>query len=676
MSFLLKITAGKDAGSEFTLHSGKNMVGRSRSSDVRVFNEDVSGKHFSIEIENGVATLQNISGYGTRVDGVLVHQTIELRSGQVIEAGKSLKFIFEAPETSIPQEIDNNDQELTQATKFIGDIQADNTAVEPDSSEQTSVTKFADDIEQTSVTKFAADVQNESAEETIEQTSVTKFAADIADIKDETEEDIAEQTSVTKFAESVLAEQNDHTSVSSGNKTEIGTVVSDMPESSPDETSNETASETNGFSTVTRVANTEIGDSTKIDNSGSNFFSISSQNNESNTDSSDSDDILEEQGMFFDEEDLDESEKTNANETQIVQTRMASMDEINFIKNQIKKQQQSRLFFKFLIFSLFVVLLGVIWMLKSPPQEKVLSWPQHKEGNKTIYLNKRLAPFSQGYKKGGFDIYYPDWADAKVENRDSNNIIIHSFLGKDGDVPLTIFVSKEVSDEFLYENRTNALQNMLRRLSERKNEQFNFDNSFAAEFLTPAYGETENGILLDKLAYQRDTGNSFFGILRFFRFENTNYIIRAEVPAEEKLRALPILSSDSFLIISPRFIRKHWEGSDEYAKGDVARSIVGISDELQKNSPMQYPRLEREIKSVLAQSLYEKKSNIHNDALQLLRQLRTRQQQWYNGQKIRWMSADRENNKDEKNKIRNDCEAVFSVIGDKRRYDILRDYWE
>ena len=499
MSFLLKITAGKDAGSEFTLHSGKNMVGRSRSSDVRVFNEDVSGKHFSIEIENGVATLQNISGYGTRVDGVLVHQTIELRSGQVIEAGKSLKFIFEAPETSIPQEIDNNDQELTQATKFIGDIQADNTAVEPDSSEQTSVTKFADDIEQTSVTKFAddieqtsvtkfaADVQNESAEETIEQTSVTKFAADIADIKDETEEDIAEQTSVTKFAESVLAEQNDHTSVSSDNKTEIGTVVSDMPESSPDETSNETASETNGFSTVTRVANTEIGDSTKIDNSGSNFFSISSQNNESNTDSSDSDDILEEQGMFFDEEDLDESEKTNANETQIVQTRMASMDEINFIKNQIKKQQQSRLFFKFLIFSLFVVLLGVIWMLKSPPQEKVLSWPQQKNGDNIIYLTKRIAVLDQGFQNGGFDIYYPDWKNSKVVPVNPNIVEIHTFLGKEADVPLIITVQREISDEFVYENRINALQSTLRRLSERKNEQFNFDSSPTSDNGTVAY---------------------------------------------------------------------------------------------------------------------------------------------------------------------------------------------
>lgn len=676
MSFLLKITAGKDAGSEFTLHSGKNMVGRSRSSDVRVFNEDVSGKHFSIEIENGVATLQNISGYGTRVDGVLVHQTIELRSGQVIEAGKSLKFIFEAPETSIPQEIDNNDQELTQATKFIGDIQADNTAVEPDSSEQTSVTKFADDIEQTSVTKFAADVQNESAEETIEQTSVTKFAADIVDIKDETEEDIAEQTSVTKFAESVLAEQNDHTSVSSGNKTEIGTVVSDMPESSPDETFNETASETNGFSTVTRVANTEIGDSTKIDNSGSNFFSISSQNNESNTDSSDSDDILEEQGMFFDEEDLDESEKTNANETQIVQTRMASMDEINFIKNQIKKQQQSRLFFKFLIFSLFVVLLGVIWMLKSPPQEKVLSWPQQKNGGNIIYLTKRIAVLDQGFQNGGFDIYYPDWKNSKVVPVNPNIVEIHTFLGKEADVPLIITVQREISDEFVYENRINALQSTLRRLSERKNEQFNFDSSPTSEFLRPDFGESENGLLVDKLAYQRDTGNSFFGILRFFRFEKTNYIVRAEVPAEEKLRALPILNSDTFIAIHPSFIRSHWEGNDEYSKGNIVRTIVGVKDELQRNSPMQYPRLEREIKGILAQSLYEKNKTVYKEAKSLLVLLRTRQQQWYNGQKIRWFSAVRENDTAEKMKVRNDCEAVFSVEGDKRRYDILRDYWE
>ena len=659
MSFLLKITAGKNAGNEFTLHSGKNMVGRSRSSDVRVFNEDVSGKHFSIDIEEGVATLKNISGYGTRVDGVLVHQSTELRSGQVIEAGKSLKFIFETPETSIPQETDNNNQELTQATKFIGDIQADNTTAESDSSEETSVTKFATDINE---------VKEETEEEIVEQTSVTKFATDINEVKEETEEEIVEQTSVTKFAETVLIEQNELTSAPSGDQMELGTVVTDMPES----ISEETAHETNHFSTTEQVANTEVDTPTKLDETNNSFFSPA-QDNENNTDPSGSDEFLEEQGMFFDEEDLDESEKTNANETQIVQTRMASMDEINFIKNQIKKQQQSRLFFKFLIFSLFVILLGVIWMLKSPPQEKVLSWPQQKDGNNTIYLTKQIPVFDQVF----FEIYYPGWENAKVVPVNSDTVEIHTFLGKDADVSLVITVQREISDEFLYESRSNALQNTLRRLSERKNGQFNFENSIT-EFLRPDLGESENGLLVNKLAYQRDQDrqNSFFGILRFFRFEKTNYIVRAEVPEKEKLRALPILNSDTFIAINQSFVRNHWEGDDEYSKGDIASSIVGVKDELQRNSPMQYPRLEREIKSILAQALYEKNKTVYSEAKSLLVLLRARQQQWYNGQKIRWFSAIREDDTAEQMKVRNDSEAVFSVEGDKRRYDILRDYWE
>ena len=566
--------------------------------------------------------------------------------------------------------------ELTEATKFIGDIQPDNTGAELDSSEQTSVTKFSDEIEQTSITKFASDVQEEPTEENIEETSVTKFVADITDGNDEIEDDVSEQTSITNFADSVITEQDDNSSNSTANATEIGTVVSNISKTNIGEISNETVSESDSISNVTQLANTEVGDQTKIENSDSSFFSISSQNNENDTGISDSDELLEEQGMFFDEEDLDESEKTNANETQIVQTRMASMDEINFIKSQIKKQQQSRLFFKFLIFSLFVVLLGVIWMLKSPPQEKVLSWPQQKNGNNTVYLTKQIAVFNQGFQTGGFEIYYPDWNNAKVVSVNPNVTEIHTFLGKNADVPLLITVQREISEEFVYENRTNALQNTLRRLSERKNEQFNFDSSPSSEFLTPNWGEAENGILVDKLAYQRDTGNSFFGILRFFRYEKTNYIVRAEVPAEEKLRALPILNSDTFIAIHQNFIRTHWEGNDEYSKGDIARTIVGVKDELQRNSPMQYPRLEREIKSILAQAMYEKNKSIYNDAKSLLILLRARQQQWYNGQKIRWFSAVRENNTAEKMKVRNDCEAVFSVVGDKRRYDILRDYWE
>lgn len=689
MNFLLKITAGNNAGSEFTLHPGKNMVGRSRSSDVRVFNEDVSGKHFSIEIADGIATLQNISSYGTRVDGVLVHQNIEIRSGQVIEAGKSLKFIFEAAEVDVPQE-SNNELELTAATKFIGDIQPENA--EPDSSEQTSVTSFAGDLDQTSVTKFASDVPEENPDQTSvtkfasgvpealpeenpDQTSVTKFASDLADIEEETENNIAEQTSVTRFSETVFAEQENATAASYTNSTRVGSISNTLEEKTI-VMANQTANETNVFSAgAGTLTGREADNSTRV-SSATDFFALNSRNDSGNTAQSNTQEFFDEQGMFFDEEEIDESEKTSANETQIVQTRMASMDEINFIKNQIKKQQQSRLFFKFLIFCLFVVLLGVIWMLKSPPQEKILSWPQKKEGNHTIYLTKQLSVFGQSFEKGQFSIYYPDWQNAKVIQVSPDHVEIHTFLGKKADVPLNIIIHRKTDDVFVYENRTKALQNALRRLSERKNESFNFDSSPTSEFLVPDSGQSENGILVDKLAYQRDIGNSFFGILRFFRFENTNYIIRAEVPAEEKLRALPILNGDTFITIHPSFVRNHWEGNDEYTKGDIPKIIVGIKNELQRNSPMQYPRLEREIKSVLAQALYDKNKTVYTEAKSLLVLLRSRQQQWYNGQKIRWFSAVRENNNEEKMKVRSDCEAVFSVIGDKRRYDILRDHWE
>ena len=660
MSFLLKITAGKDVGSEFVLHDGKNMVGRSRSSDVRVFNEDVSGKHFSIEIANGIAVLQNISGYGTRVDGVLVHQSVELQSGQVIEAGKSLKFIFEAPTGNALTPDGENDSELTVATKFIGDVQSDE-AMGQDSGEQTSVTRFAADIsdaenetqdvsEQTSVTRFADET---------EQTSVTRFAADISDAENETQDD-SEQTSATGFSRTVIADPVERTA------------VSDISE-----TQNDTAA-VNVFSTASgennRDVTGQIGESTPVStvNDETRLFSADSENTSDDA----SGDSWEEEGMFFDDEELNESERTNANETQVVQTRMASMDEINFIKNQIKKQQQSRLFFKFLIFSLFVVLLGIIWMLRAPEQEKILTWPKRQEGNKVIYLTKYVSVFGQSFKKGGFDIYCPDWRNTQVITSQPDLVEIRTFLGKKADVPLTVYVQREISDEFVYEKRRDALQNSLRRLAERKNEQFNFDNSPTTEFLLPAYPEKENGVLVDKLAYQRDTGRSFFGVLRFFRKGRVNYIVRAEVPVGEKLRALPILNSDTFLVLNIAFVRRHWEGNDQYSKGDISRTIISLRDELQRNSPMQYPRLEREIKSILAQALYEKNRNIYEEAESLLLNLREKQQHWYNSQKIRWISAVRENNTAEKFKIKNDCEAVFSVVGDKRRYDILRDHWE
>ena len=93
-----------------------------------------------------------------------------------------------------------------------------------------------------------------------------------------------------------------------------------------------------------------------------------------------------------------------------------------------------------------------------------------------------------------------------TRNANANTFIVQSYLGKNADVPLTLILQREESDEFVYENRKNALANMLRRLSERKDEQFNFDSSPTVEYLVPHRGEGENGLYVEKLAYQRDYG--------------------------------------------------------------------------------------------------------------------------------------------------------------------------
>ena len=670
MSYLLKMIAGREIGREFPLEAGEYLVGRSRSARIRVFEEDVSGKHFIIEIRENQVRLRNISSYGTRVDGVLVHDTAEIRPGQTIEAGKSLKLVLEpGADQELPESRDVSEE--TSVTRFLSDLpeqQPEAVAVELE--DLTGVTRFSTDISSLSM----PDDDSDAGED---KTSVTKFVSDILPGKPESTspddstpfppEPVSGEPPAPLFP-SDSAEQN----LTSAPEEKTGSFFDPFPPEHP-ETAEGSAADGLSLSKDDADSMTGSDDAVQEDSSIPGEPEDHSFQQDRNREGPP---LLEEQGVFFEDEPED-SEKTNPNETQVLQTRMASMEEINFIKSQIRKQQQSRLFFKFLLFVVFLVLLGIIWMLKSPMQEKTLSWPREVRDGQSIYRIGYAKAFEKGFRDGGFDVYFPQWDNVKLESGKNHLLVIHTFLGKKGEVPLTIFLQREESNEFLYENRSSAMRNMLRRLSGQKEELFNFDQTPNVSYLVPASGSADNGVLCNMTAYQRDSGSSWFGILRFFRNEKYNYILRAEVPAEEKLRALPVLMKETFLYLSPAFVKAHWEGSDEYTRGDLDRLLLGVRDELlNHNSPMQYPRLELAIKSILAQACFNRQSRPYSEGMELLLNLREKQKQWYNGQKIRWISAHREKNKAEQTKIRNESEAVFSIPGDKRRYDILRDYWE
>lgn len=645
MSFILKITAGKDAGSEFVLREGKNMIGRSRASDVRVFNEDVSGKHFSIDITNGIAVLQNLSGYGTRVEGKVIRETQTLSSGQIIEAGKSLKFLFEAVGEDSPEKSGGavtQVTELSETVKFTGS--GEENAAETET-EILSVEKLFEEKELPPGEKEPPAAPAEIRSETLlQQTSVTSFVPDtVIEEKQEKKKDPESKTGLEGLSQfgTYLTENS-----------EKPAAIADLTradETRTDDTPAETGNTTAGFFSFFRGGR---GTDTVVRNKKGG----------------------EEQQMLFEE--YDESEKTSVNETQVVQTRMATADEIDFIKNQIRKQQQNRFFFKFLIFSLFVILLGILWVLKMPEAEKSLEWPETVENGRKIPRTRNIPVFGQSRDTGGFDIYCPDWPGVTKEE-ENNVVVIKSFLGRKGEVPLTITVLREFSNEFVYEKHEDARLNALKRLPEKMNKKFDFDeNRVVSYFMVPSPEQSENGVPVDKVEYRMSSGRACYGILRFFRHGGTNYIVRAEVPAEEKSRAYSILNGNTFIAVSQEFQRRHWEGSDKYSRSDIAKAVIGAKSELQRNSPMHYPHLERMLKSILAQAVYEENLSVRNEAEKLLGDLREKQQHWYNGQKIRWISAVRVNDAAEKYRIRKDCETVFPDPGDKRWQNIMRGHWE
>lgn len=85
----LTVEKGEPAGTVFELKPGESTLGRSRSATIRLLSQDISGLHARVLNENGVARLENLSQFGTRIDHAPVTGSAALSPGQRIEIGKA-----------------------------------------------------------------------------------------------------------------------------------------------------------------------------------------------------------------------------------------------------------------------------------------------------------------------------------------------------------------------------------------------------------------------------------------------------------------------------------------------------------------------------------------------------------------------------------------------------------
>ena len=373
---------------------------------------------------------------------------------------------------------------------------------------------------------------------------------------------------------------------------------------------------------------------------------------------------------FFEEEESDSTEKTNINETQMLQTRIASIDEINYIKDQVKRRQQKRFFVRVAVFASIAFALFVIWHLRAPQQESVLSWPLNKESQKSIAT---MAPFEKGWDEGYFDVFYPDCGKKTIVKKDGKGVFtVKTYIGKHIDTPLRISMTKRKDVQSLEENRKQSFARLLTMMMKNKKELYTFDKNSSILFL----GQ-HNGIMCNVISYQKDQNNkSYWGKLYFFRYGEFTYCLTAEVPFDDKNRAKQLLEDNNFIDVSKRFEYLYWEGNSDFRRGDILSRIDEIEDDVRRKSPFQISNLERGIQSILIQASLDNNAKLKEKGLDLLEKLRKNEDELYREYVGKWLLAKATDDIQLKQKIRNVSEGVFSLETDRRRNLILQDIWE
>ena len=373
---------------------------------------------------------------------------------------------------------------------------------------------------------------------------------------------------------------------------------------------------------------------------------------------------------FFEEEESDSTEKTNINETQMLQTRIASIDEINYIKDQVKRRQQKRFIVRAAVFASIAFALFVIWHLRAPQQESELSWPINKDSQKSIGT---VVPFEQGWQDGGFDIFYPDCGQKTIVEKDGKKrLTVKTYIGKRIDTPLRINMTRFKDLQSLEESRKQSFARLLTVMMKNKKELYTFDKNSSIIFLG-----RHNGIMCNVISYQKDQDNkSYWGKLYFFKHGMFSYCLTAEVPFDDKNRAKQLLEDNNFIDISKRFEYLYWEGSGDFRRGDILTRIDEIEDDVRRKSPFQISNLERGIQSILIQASLDSNAKLKEKGLELLEKLRKNEDELYREYVGKWLLAKATDDTQLKQKIRNVSEGVFSLETDRRRNLILQDIWE
>ena len=690
MNYILKVIRGhEDIGAEYTLQPGENLIGRSHSVNFRLKSDFVSHKQCIVIWKDGAFVLRNLSRYGTYLDRKLVKEDEPLRPGQIIHMGNDTDIQLVETEREAKQENDGSTEytdetsitRLAANMKNLHSLDDEETSIYPEDGE----TKTASDDD--GETKTANDDDGETKTANEEDETTTGYT------RPPKEQERDETT--TGYTRPPKNQENDETS----------TGYTRQPRNQEDETSTATRMPRHMEDRDYPNDDSDLDKNEYNDNENNNSGTGINDDDEDRAYPEDDDDAPSATG-YDDSNESPSMTKTGtvsstktidvptgtitksgetavASATQANKTRLAGQDELNQMRQAREKRQRTLKIARFAIFGLAIVFLFLLWDQKPQLPEPILTlngrfmivpaFEQVKENNtQTIKENsKQVAEL--------FYIRYPASPKATSKMENENLQVIKTFIGRDGNVPLTIILSREKSNAFLYEDFDEGMKNAKKRLTNISIPENFTDIPYF--YMYPDGGGVPSGLRYRQVTYERNEGNVYwFGILRFFRNANVNYILRTEVPKHEMKRAIGLLNANTFLRFeNSSFIASAWDGAEALKEKTASKTFAQFQTDFNtQNDPLQYTEQEFALKQFMATAVVKGNDTDYQKAFNLFKQLREdRQRTYYNKLRIRWLKSN--GTKDEAKvhkQIRNDAELVFTNPGDARYEKIRRDEWD
>ena len=354
--------------------------------------------------------------------------------------------------------------------------------------------------------------------------------------------------------------------------------------------------------------------------------------------------------------------------TNVMQTRIASSEELDFLRRQDRNTKRGKKLKYIIPLVAAAAALAAVFFFKSEAPEEKLSWPKLPNGK---YSEKPFDLGDGGFSRGRFSLIAPLTETTKSSIDRNGDLVVITRIGRDRDVELRLTLSCKHSAVYLHESREKTFRDWIREVS-ASGGHWNFDQISDLFFIGK-----NNGLPCMSAVYTREIGNqSWYGEVIFFRNGDERIVRMAEIPSSERLRGASFLAGNAFIFTSPQFVEDHWEGAEDIFSGDSSELLQEAKGLLVKMSPATWDKITMLLRAVLVQSTEKDLPDLREDALNQLRKLRNYQKVWYNAQMIAYLKEKTAGNLRAAELIRDSCLAVFSSNDDLRHRNIQRNIWE